>query len=36
MAFWDAYLKADPAAKEYLHSDALAYFSNGAVRMDMK
>jgi predicted dienelactone hydrolase len=36
VAFWDAYLKGDPAAKDYLHSDALVRFSNGAARVDMK
>jgi hypothetical protein len=28
VAFWDAYLKGDPAARAYL-ADALAHFSNG-------
>ena len=36
VAFWDAYLKGDPAAKAYLASDALAQFSHGAARVDMK
>ena len=36
VAFWDAYLKGDPSAKDYLHSDALARFSNGGARVDMK
>jgi len=36
VAFWDAYLKDDPAAKAYLRSDALAKFSHGAARVDMK
>jgi predicted dienelactone hydrolase len=36
MAFWDAYLKGDPAAKDYLHSDALSRFSNGGARVDVK
>jgi len=36
VAFWDAYLKDDPAAKAYLRSDALAEFSHGAARVDMK
>jgi predicted dienelactone hydrolase len=36
IAFWDAYLKDDPAAKAYLTSDALAQFSHGAARVDMK
>lgn len=33
LAFWDAYLKADPAARNYLHSDALQDFSRGAVKV---
>jgi predicted dienelactone hydrolase len=33
LAFWDAYLKADAAAKNYLHSDALPQFSHGAVKL---
>jgi predicted dienelactone hydrolase len=36
VAFWDAYLKGDPAGKAYLASDALVKFSNGAVRVDRK
>jgi hypothetical protein len=36
VAFWDAYLKDDPAGKVYLRSDALAQFSHGAARVDMK
>ena len=33
LAFWDAYLKADPAAKNYLRSDALADSTRGAVKI---
>jgi len=33
LAFWNAYLKDDAQAKEYLHSDALPQFSNGAVKL---
>jgi predicted dienelactone hydrolase len=33
LAFWDAYLKADPAAKSYLRSEALPQFSRGAVKL---
>jgi len=33
LAFWDAYLKADPAAKKYLQSDALADSTRGAVKI---
>lgn len=36
VAFWDAYLKGDSAAKAYLASDALAQFSRGAARVDRK
>ena len=36
VAFWDAYLKGDPAAKAYMASDALVKFSNGAARVDRK
>lgn len=36
VAFWDAYLKGDSAAKAYLASDALAHFSRGAARVDRK
>lgn len=36
LAFWDAYLKADPAAKLYLQSDALAQFSDGAARLSRR
>lgn len=33
LAFWDAYLKADPAARAYLQSDALPQYSAGAVKL---
>jgi len=33
LAFWDAYLKADPAAKAYLQSDALPKYSGDAVKL---
>lgn len=33
LAFWDAYLKADPKAKWYLQSSALPDFSHGAVQL---
>lgn len=33
LAFWDAYLKTDPAAKNYLRSDALADSTRGAVKI---
>lgn len=33
LAFWDAYLKADSAAKNYLQSDALPDFSHGSVKI---
>jgi len=33
LAFWDAYLKADPAAKTYLRSDALPKYSGNAVKL---
>lgn len=36
LAFWDAYLKADPAAKYYLQSDALPDFSHGAVKVSRR
>ena len=36
VAFWDAYLKGDSAAKEYLLSNALEKFSPGAARIDRK
>ena len=36
LAFWDAYLKADPAAKRYLQSDALPRFSEGAVHLSRR
>lgn len=36
LAFWDAYLKADPMAKLYLQSDALADFSHGVVKISRR
>jgi predicted dienelactone hydrolase len=36
LAFWDAYLKADPAAKIYLQSDALPEFSRGVVKLSRR
>lgn len=33
LAFWDAYLKADPMAKMYLQSGALPDFSHDAVKL---
>ncbi|MGC2284198.1 MAG: hypothetical protein WA542_03010 [Candidatus Acidiferrum sp.] len=36
LAFWDAYLKADPEAKIYLQSGALSDFSHGAVKLSRR
>ena len=36
LAFWDAYLKGDPAAKRYLDSDALNQFCEGKARIGRK
>jgi predicted dienelactone hydrolase len=36
LAFWDAYLKNDPAAKSYLESDALEKGSHQAVKVDRR
>jgi predicted dienelactone hydrolase len=36
LAFWDAYLKDDAAAKEYLQSDGLASFSKGAAKLERR
>jgi predicted dienelactone hydrolase len=36
LAFWDAYLKGDARAKEYLKSDALTRASGGAARLSRK
>jgi predicted dienelactone hydrolase len=36
LAFWDAYLKADTAAKNYLQSDALPAFSQAAVKLSRR
>jgi predicted dienelactone hydrolase len=36
LAFWDAYLKADPAARSYLQSDALSNSTHGAVKLSRR
>jgi predicted dienelactone hydrolase len=36
LAFWDAYLKADPAAMIYLQSDALPEFSHRVVKLSRR
>ncbi|HUC53793.1 MAG TPA: hypothetical protein VMR90_07085 [Candidatus Cybelea sp.] len=36
LAFWDAYLKGDAAAKAYLESDALEKFSHGAAKLSRR
>src|ERR1051326_564965 len=36
LAFWDAFLKSDPAAKKYLDSDALNIFCDGKARIARK
>ena len=36
LAFWDAYLKADAAAKIYLQSDALPEFSRSVVKLSRR
>ncbi len=36
LAFWDAYLKGEPAAKDYLQSDALANSSHGAAKLSRR
>jgi predicted dienelactone hydrolase len=36
LAFWDAYLKDDPRARDYLRSRALMDFSNGAAELSWK
>lgn len=36
LAFWDAHLKGDPAAKAYLASDMLTTLSKGLVKMERK
>lgn len=36
LAFWDAYLKADPTARDYLQSDALPEFSHAAVKLSRR
>jgi predicted dienelactone hydrolase len=34
--FWDAYLKDDPSAKDYLKGDRLGYLNNGKVTVERK
>ena len=36
IAFWDAYLKGDAKAKQYLISDSLISFSHHSVKLDRK
>ena len=36
LAFWDAYLKNDASAREYLQSDGLASFSKGAAKLERR
>jgi len=36
LAFWDAYLKDDPAAKKFLQSDALERSSHGAAKLSRR
>ncbi len=36
LAFWDAYLKADPQAQAWLHSEALAQVSRGQARLERR
>jgi predicted dienelactone hydrolase len=36
IAFWDAYLKDDPAAKAYLKSDSISHLSNNGVTFKSK
>ncbi len=36
LAFWDAYLKGDPDAKNYLQSEALPEFSHGVVKLSRR
>jgi predicted dienelactone hydrolase len=36
LAFWDAYLKDDPAAKQFLQSDALESSSHGAAKLSRR
>ena len=36
LAFWNAYLKNDASARQYLASDGLVMFSGGAARVDRK
>lgn len=36
LAFWDAYLKGDSAAKEFLQSDVLERYSHGAAKLSRR
>jgi hypothetical protein len=36
LAFWDTYLKQNPEANTYLHSDALEVYSGGSVSISTK
>jgi predicted dienelactone hydrolase len=36
LAFWDTYLKDDPAAKKFLQSDALERYSHGAAKLSRR
>jgi predicted dienelactone hydrolase len=36
LAFWDAYLKSDPRAKQYLQSDTLEKSSHGAAKLSRR
>ncbi|HTC66684.1 MAG TPA: hypothetical protein VK685_06095 [Candidatus Acidoferrum sp.] len=36
LAFWDAYLKNDPAAKKFLQSDALERYSHSAAKLSRR
>lgn len=36
LAFWDAYLKQDPAAQRFLQSDKLESYSHGAVKLSRR
>jgi predicted dienelactone hydrolase len=36
LAFWDAYLKSDPAAKRFLQADSLERYSHGAVKISRR
>lgn len=36
LAFWDAYLKDDPGAKQFLHSDSIERSSHGAAKLSRR